>query len=104
MKKLKRLAALCLAGIACTCAGAAHADPISILFVGNSYTFGRVDPVMSYNAANVNDLTGPMYNNPANPNAQNGANPYEPHPWGGVAGIFKKMTDEKGLDYNVSIS
>jgi hypothetical protein len=102
LKKLKRLATLCLAGIAC--AGAAHADPISILFVGNSYTFGRVDPVMSYNAANVNDLTGPMYNNPANPNAQNGANPYEPHPWGGVAGIFKKMTDEKGLDYNVSIS
>ncbi len=31
--------------------------PISILFVGNSYTFGRVDPVMSYNAANVHDLT-----------------------------------------------
>ena len=30
---------------------------IPILFVGNSYTFGRVDPVMSYNAANVHDLT-----------------------------------------------
>jgi len=31
-------------------------EPIAVLFVGNSYTFGRVDPVMSYNAANVADL------------------------------------------------
>jgi hypothetical protein len=38
-------------------AGAASADPIKILFVGDSYTFGRVDPVESYNAANVHDLT-----------------------------------------------
>src|SRR4029434_177919 len=28
-----------------------------VLFVGNSFTFGRVDPVMSYNAAGVTDLT-----------------------------------------------
>lgn len=95
-------AGLLFAGLAF--AGAAQAEPTSILFVGNSYTFGRVDPVMSYNTANVNDLTAAMYNNPANPNAQNGANPYEPHPWGGVPGIFKKMTDEKGLDYQVSMS
>jgi hypothetical protein len=102
LTRLASLAALALAGMAS--AGSALADPIDILFLGNSYTFGRVDPVMSYNAANVNDLTGPMYNDPTNPNAQNGANPYEPHPWGGVAGIFKKMTDESGLDYKVSIS
>ena len=31
-------------------AAAAQAAPPSILFVGNSYTFGRLDPVMSYNA------------------------------------------------------
>ena len=37
----------------------AQAEPTKILFVGNSYTFGRVDPVMSYNAANVDDLTRP---------------------------------------------
>ena len=30
---------------------AAAAAPSSVLFVGNSYTFGRVDPVMSYNTA-----------------------------------------------------
>jgi hypothetical protein len=85
------------------CAGlwsaAAHADPISILFVGNSYTFGRVDPVMSYNSANVHDLTYPMWQkNPANSNA------FEPHPWGGVPGIFKQFTVQAGLDYDVSLS
>ena len=34
--------------------------PVKMLFVGNSFTFGRVDPVMSYNAANVHDLTAPV--------------------------------------------
>lgn len=87
-----------LAAVA-TVASVAHAGPISILFVGNSYTFGRVDPVMSYNAANVHDLTAPM--NVVNPV---GSNPYEPHPWGGVAGIFKQFAVQKGLDYDVSIS
>jgi PEP-CTERM motif len=78
---------------------AASAAPTEMLFVGNSFTFGRVDPVMSYNAANVNDLTAPMaVTNP------NGSNPYEPHPWGGVAGIFKQFTVQAGLDYNVSLS
>lgn len=41
--------------------GVASAAPVSVLFVGNSYTFGRVDPVMSYNTANVRDLTHPMW-------------------------------------------
>jgi hypothetical protein len=78
---------------------AAQAAPTSILFVGNSYTFGRVNPVMSYNAANVRDLTAPMeaVNN-------TGSNPFEPHPWGGVAGIFKQFTVQAGLDYDVALS
>ena len=70
-----------------------------VLFVGNSYTFGRVDPVMSYNSGNVNDLTHQMWI--ANPT---GSNDDEPHPWGGIPGIFKKLTDQAGLDYDVSIS
>jgi len=74
-------------------------EPIAVLFVGNSYTFGRVDPVMSYNAANVHDLTAAFY--VASPT---GANPWEPHPWGGVPGIFKQLTVEAGLNYDVSIS
>lgn len=80
-------------------AGAAHADPITVLFVGNSYTFGRVDPVMGYNTANVRDLTEPMWlTNPS------GSNAYEPHPWGGVPGIFQRLTAQAGLDYQVAIS
>ncbi len=58
--------------LATAIAGAAHAAPTSILFVGNSYTFGRTDgslnpdgtlnltnQVLTYNAANVRDLTAP---------------------------------------------
>jgi hypothetical protein len=85
------------------------ADPISILFVGNSYTFGRVDPVLGYNAANVHDLTAAF--NALQPSGTNsypvgtaGQGWFEPHPWGGVPGIFKKMTDEAGLNYDVSLS
>ncbi|MEO8835760.1 MAG: hypothetical protein ABI364_03385, partial [Caldimonas sp.] len=78
----------CLVAAALSLAGsAAMADPIAILFVGNSYTFGRVDPVLSYNAA-----------------SSAGSNAFEPHPWGGVPGLFKKFTDQAGLDYDVSIS
>ena len=90
----------CLLAAALSLAGsAAMAQPIAILFVGNSYTFGRVDPVLSYNAANVHDLTAAF-----NAVSSTGSNPYEPHPWGGVPGLFKKFTDEAGLNYDVSIS
>ena len=54
---------------------------------------------MSYNAANVHDLTAAF-----NAISSAGSNPCEPHPWGGVPGIFKKFTDESGLSYDVSIS
>nr|WP_316639161.1 PEP-CTERM sorting domain-containing protein [uncultured Roseateles sp.] len=97
IKKLGLAAALGLGGLlACSSALAA---PTSILFVGNSYTFGRLDPVMSYNWSHVHDLTAPfqtLYSG--------GSNPWEPHPWGGVPGIFKQFTIEAGLDYDVSIS
>ena len=81
------------------CAAARATTPIEILFVGDSYTFGRVDPVMSYNAANVHDLTAAF-----NAVDSSGTNAFEPHPWGGVPGVFKEFTDEAGLDYDVSIS
>jgi len=88
--------ALFVLGLAST---ASLAAPVSVLFVGNSYTFGRIDPVMSYNAANVTDLTHAMW--VAN---SAGTNVFEPHPWGGVPGIFKQMTVQAGLDYDVSLS
>jgi hypothetical protein len=116
---------------AMTWAGAAQAAPISILFVGNSYTFGRLDPVLTYNAANVRDLTkpqGPLVNSSTSStpkfsdvtgtnsyplgmnifgtNTQ--GNSYSPHSqtigWGGVPGIFKQLTVEAGLDYDVALS
>ncbi|MES2958939.1 MAG: hypothetical protein V4792_12160 [Pseudomonadota bacterium] len=84
---------------------AAQSQQVSILLVGNSYTFGRVDPVMSYNAANVDDLTRPRPDLP-DPNFTDtaGTRVWEPHPWGGVAVIFKQFTVQAGLDYAVSMS
>jgi hypothetical protein len=97
----RRLSGAALALAACLAATmpAALAAPTSVLFVGNSYTFGRIDPVMSYNAAGVHDLTAAMW--AANPG---GSNAFEPHPWSGVAGIFKRFTEQAGLDYEVSLS
>ena len=91
---------LLLAALAsCANPPAAHADPQAILFVGNSYTFGRVDPVESYRSDLVHDLTAAFA--VIDPS---GTNPWEPHPWGGVPGIFKQFTLEAGLDVDVSIS
>ena len=55
----------------------------NILFVGNSFTHGNEDPVYSYNKAAVTDLNGSGI--------------------GGIPGIFKKLTTEAGLAYNVSL-
>jgi len=96
----------------------ALAAPVSVLFVGNSFTFARVAPALQYNAANVHDLTAafnavdPSGTNsfpvgtgvPPNPCATPGTGCFEPHNWGGVPGIVKKMTDEAGLDYDISLS
>ena len=57
MSKKTRLPAVALVLVLATGAAQAQEPPISVLFVGNSYTFGRLDPVLSYNAANVRDLT-----------------------------------------------
>jgi hypothetical protein len=85
--------------------GAVLATPTTILFVGNSYTFGRVDPVMSYNVGNVDDMTRPRPDLP-DPNFTEtaGTRPWEPHPWGGVPAIFKQLADQAGVDVDVSLS
>jgi hypothetical protein len=119
-------------------ASMALADPVSVLFVGNSYTFGRVDPVLTYNAANVRDLTRPQgplnggrdpalafttgapFTNLTNTNSYpvgttiGGVEQtsYSPHfasstaagAWGGVPGIFKQLTVQAGLNYDVALS
>jgi hypothetical protein len=96
------LAMFALAAIATT---SAQAAPQSILFVGNSYTFGRIDPVMSYNNARVDDLTRPRPDLP-DPNFTEaaGTRAWEPHPWGGVPGIFKQLADQAGVEFDVALS
>ncbi len=115
---------------ACAAEAVAAEPPISVLFVGNSYTFGRVDPVLTYNAANVRDLTrpqGPLVVSGTatipftaltgtnsypvgtiNPATGTEFDSYSPHTqtngWGGVAGIFKQFTVQAGLNYDVALS
>jgi len=100
---MKTIVAIFFAGAVAS--SAALAEPTKILFVGNSYTFGRVDPVMSYNSANVDDMTRPRPDLP-DPNftATAGTRAWEPHPWGGVPGIFKQLADQAGVEFEVSMS
>ncbi len=80
-----------------------------VLFVGNSATFARVDPVMSYNTYDavtnpdgVHDLTSPdqggTFTN------LTGSNLYEPHDWGGVPGLVDAFAAQLGLGYDISLS
>jgi hypothetical protein len=82
---VKRLFYMTAAMLALTM-GAASAR--SILFIGNSFTFGALSPVHFYQANTVHDL------NPPNDRGQT---------VGGIAAIFKEFTKEAGLDYDVSI-
>ena len=116
-----RITMLLLAAFLSGCGGGGDSGPtpvVKILFVGNSYTFARVKPALQYNAAKVKDLTAAF--NAADPTGTNsfpvgtGAAPqpcatpgtacFEPHDWGGVPGIFKRLTDQAGLIYDVSHS
>ena len=62
---------------------AAAGEPQTILFVGNSFTFGATSAVRLYRADAVHDLNGTGM--------------------GGVPALFKTMTAEAGFDYDVSI-
>ncbi|MCP3097930.1 cell division protein FtsK [Myxococcus sp. K15C18031901] len=55
----------------------------SILFVGNSFTHGNEEPAYSYNKAAVTDTNGTGM--------------------GGIPGIFKKLTVQAGLSFDVSV-
>lgn len=55
----------------------------SILFVGNSFTFGAMSDVMTYRKDSVSDLNG--------------------EGMGGVPALFKRFADERGLGYRVSL-
>jgi len=62
---------------------AAAQPPQSILFVGNSFTFGAMSDVMTYRKESVSDLNGDGI--------------------GGVPALFKRFADEAGLHYEVSL-
>ena len=69
-----------------------------VLFVGNSFTHGQYAPALNYNAAAVTDLN---FGLPAgNPRAHDAGMQAA---FGGVPGIFKKFTDQAGLNYDVQI-
>ena len=113
-------------------ATAAEAPPINILFIGNSFTHGRYEPVRTYNGGfGANDVHDLLCSSPAAcSSAEQGtqvdpaktpppgatlaaqladlqANPSlqynEPGPYGGVAGIFLQFTREAHLNYSVSL-
>jgi hypothetical protein len=69
--------------------------PVTILFVGNSFLHGHFQPVQAYNAAAITDEN-------FRPGQRRG---YEHGgtPWGGIPGIFQKLTEEAGLRYEVHL-
>lgn len=72
-------------------ASALLADPAgarTILFVGNSFTFGELSAAKHYRAETVTDLNGPDRSG---------------RTLGGMPAIFKAFTVEAGLDYMVSL-
>jgi hypothetical protein len=94
----RRLGGWAFALLSLTVAAPVQAQ-IRILFVGNSFTHGKYAPVLNYNSAAVSDENyGLPYTNPRYESVVS-----EPGPWGGIPGIFKKFTDEAGLNYEVHI-
>jgi hypothetical protein len=75
--------AFILAGLLVVSSSAAPARPETILFVGNSFTFGADSPVWKYRSSSVTDLNGDGV--------------------GGVPALFKLFTEQAGLDYRVSL-
>ncbi len=70
----------------------AHAST-SILFIGNSFTYGALTPaVQNYKVTSVSDL-----------NFLNGVDNGVGTRIGGVPALFKQMTVDAGLDYTVSL-
>jgi len=73
--------------------------PIVILFVGNSFFHSAFQPVLSYNRAAVTDENF----KPHRTGQRRRQYEHEEGPWGGIPGIFKKLADESGLNYEVHL-
>ena len=77
-----KLAAVSMAGALLAC-GAATAQSTSLLFIGNSFTYGAGSAVRFYRSSTVTDLNDEGV--------------------GGVPALFKSFADQAGLDYDVSL-
>jgi hypothetical protein len=73
--------------------------PVVILFIGNSFFHGAFEPVLSYNNQAVTDENF----QPDRTGQRRRKYEHEQRPWGGIPGIFKKLTDEAGLHYEVHL-
>lgn len=78
-RRVAAAAALALCGLQAVPASAAT----SILFIGNSFTYGALASVQNWGTSTVTDLNGTNI--------------------GGVPALFKAFTVQAGLDYNVSL-
>lgn len=74
-------------------------EPTVILFVGNSFFHGAFEPVLTYNAAAITDENF----QPNRTGQRRRQYEHEQGPWGGIPGIFKKLADESGLNYEVHL-
>jgi hypothetical protein len=79
----RRMGAVLAAAAAVVPAAAQSAGPQTVLFVGNSFTYGGHSAAWHYRADSVHDLNGDGV--------------------GGVPALFELFTEEAGLDYAVSI-
>ena len=78
-----KLASTLIVGVLLAIGGAHAAAGTSLLFIGNSFTFGANSPVQFYRADTVTDLNNEGI--------------------GGVPALFKSFTTQAGLDYDVSL-
>ena len=81
MRAIVCAAALAMSAVTPVCAR-------TILFVGNSFTFGEYSPVKYFQSNTVIDLNGPDAKG---------------RTIGGMPALFKLMAGEAGLDYQVSL-
>ena len=80
-------------------ASAQNSPETTILFVGNSFVHGAFDPVLSYRAGVTDENAGLSA---ADPRAEKqGGKPAGP--FGGIAAIFKRFTQEAGMPYDVHV-
>ena len=70
-------------GAALALSAAVPAGRTTVLFIGNSFTYGEGSPVRTYRPESVTDLNGEGI--------------------GGVPALFKSFTKQAGLDYDVSV-